>query len=299
MTDASLLARGYVEAEAITRARAKSFHFASRFLGRVTKARAFAVYAFCRRCDDAVDGALTSPTAIADLRAQVDDVYRGVDRGDPILAAFVDTVRATALPKYAVLDLVDGMEQDLTKKRYASWDELLHYCQLAAGTVGIMMASVFGVDDPSALAPAAALGRAMQLTNVLRDVREDLEEHGRIYLPLDALAHEGVTEDDLRAFAARGAIGPGPAGEGLRAVMREGARRAGVLYRVADRGVPHLVTRAGRMTVRVMRATYSEILHVLEEQRWDPFVGRASTGTARKIEATALALLSSRLEARA
>jgi phytoene synthase len=298
MSDASLLARGYELAESITRDRAKSFHFASRFLGRRTKARAFAVYAFCRRCDDTVDGAgaatATLPARLADLRAQVDDAYRGLDRGDPVLAAFSETVRATSMPKYAVLDLIAGMEQDLTKKRYATWEELLHYCQLAAGTVGIMMASVFGIDDERALSNAAALGRAMQLTNVLRDVREDLEQHDRIYLPQQALAAEGVTEADLRTFAARGGIQPGPVGEGFRAVMREGARRAGVLYHFGERGVPHIVNRTGRTTVRVMRATYAEILHVLEEQRWDPFVRRARTGTARKVEATALALLEAR-----
>lgn len=296
MSEANLVRRGYAAAEAITRDRARSFHFASRFLGRTTKAHAFAVYAFCRRCDDAVDSGGTDLAArVAELRAQVDDAYRGVDRGDPILAAFGDTARTTDIPKDAIHDLLRGMEQDLTKTRYASWEELLDYCQLAAGTVGIMMASVLGVDDRRALENAAALGRAMQITNVLRDVGEDLREHGRIYLPLVPLGDNGVTEDDLRRFLARGAIEPGPVGDGFRAVMREAAARAETLYRLADRGVPSIRTRSGRACVRVMRATYSDILRVLEDRGWDPFRGRASTSTRRKVRLSVRALF---LEAR-
>lgn len=291
MKNEALIVEGYEGAAAITRDRAKSFYFASRFLGATARERAFAVYAFCRRCDDAVDtGSGDLAPRVEDLRAQVDDAYRGEDRGDPILAAFSDTARSTAIPKDALYELIRGMEQDLTKKRYATWDELLDYCQLAAGTVGIMMASVFGVSDRAALENAAALGRAMQITNVLRDVREDLDEHGRIYLPLVPLRDNGVTEEDLVQFAARGAIAPGRAGEGFRAVMREAARRAEELYRLADAGVPFIRSQSGRACVRVMRASYSEILRVLEARGWDPFRGRARTSTARKLRVSVRAL---------
>lgn len=292
MKNEALIARGYEQAAAITRDRAKSFHFASRFLGPIARERAFAVYAFCRRCDDAVDtGGNDLAGRVSDLRAQVDDAYRGEDRGDPILAAFGDTARATAIPKEALHELIRGMEQDLVKKRYATWDELLDYCQLAAGTVGIMMASVFGVSDRAALENAAALGRAMQITNVLRDVREDLEEHGRIYLPLVPLRDNGVTEEDLARFASRGSVAPGPAGDGFRAIMREAARRAEELYRLADEGVPFIRSRSGQACVRVMRASYSEILRVLASRDWDPFRGRARTSTVRKVRVSARALL--------
>ncbi|CAN5657654.1 phytoene/squalene synthase family protein [soil metagenome] len=291
----TLAAKGYRLAEATTRDRARSFHFASRLLGRTTKARAFAVYAFCRRCDDAVDtGGKDLSRRVDDLRAQVEDAYLGDDRGDPILAAFGDTARATAIPKAAVLELIRGMEQDLTKTEYETWDELLDYCQLAAGTVGIMMASVLGVSHRGALENAAALGRAMQITNVLRDVGEDLEEHGRVYLPLVPLRDNGVTLDDLRSFALRRSLPTGAKGEGFRAVMREAAARADKLYRFADEGVAAITSRSGRACVRVMRASYSEILRVLSERGWDPFRGRASASTARKFRVSARALFEAR-----
>lgn len=281
-----LASRGYRSAARITRDRAKSFYFASLALGPDTKRAAFAVYAFCRRCDDAVDEGSREGVKdrVAALRAQLDDAYAGRPHGDPILAALAETVRLRAVPKEAFVELVRGMEQDLTRTRYRTWEELDEYCQLAAGTVGIMMASVFGVRDSSALVSASALGRAMQLTNVLRDVREDLERHDRVYLPLDELEAGGVREEHLRAFARRGSLDASAEAAGVRSVMREGARRARELYATADVGVPLILPRTGRASVRLMRATYSEILNVLHAQGDDPFRGRASTSRARKVQ---------------
>jgi len=288
-----LTSRGYHQAERITRERAKSFHFASMALGPETKRAAFAVYAFCRRCDDAVDEGSREGLSgrVAELRVQLDDAYRGAPHGDPVLAAFAETVQLRAVPKEAFVELIRGMEQDLTKTRYRNWDELDEYCELAAGTVGIMMASVFGVRETRALVHASALGRAMQLTNVLRDVKEDLEQHDRVYLPLDVLEAAGAGEAHLRDFARRGALDASPAADAVRSVMREGARRARGLYRLADQGVPFIIPRTGRASVRLMRATYSEILNVLEAQGFDPFRGRASTSRGQKVRVGVRALL--------
>ena len=287
-------AQGYGQAEAITRARAKSFSFASVALDPATRRAAFAVYAFCRRCDDAVDEAAPGEdlaARVATLRHELAAVYAGDDLGDPILAAFGDTVRARGVPKDAFEDLILGMEQDLTKTRYATWEETLRYCELAAGTVGRMMAAVFGVRDPAALGPAAALGRAMQLTNILRDVREDLVEHGRIYLPEEALAARGLTEAHLRGWAAAGGLDGSAEAESFRDLAEEPAGRARGLSREADRGVPALLTPSGRACVRLMRVTYASILDVLEARRWDAFAGRARTTAGYKIRVGARAVL--------
>ncbi len=291
-----LVRAGYRESERITRERARSFAFASSALGADLKRASFAVYAFCRRCDDAVDSAeglaaQQLAARVADLRAQVADAYRGEDRGDPVLAAFGDTVRAHAVPRQAVLELIDGMEQDLTTKRYETWDELLVYCDLAAGTVGRMMASVFGVTQISALEHASALGCAMQLTNVLRDVAEDALVHDRVYLPRIALAQAGIDDARLAAWARAGSLDASAEAEAMRGVMREAGRRASALYEKADEGVPYIVVASGRACVRLMRATYSEILSVLAARGWDPFAGRASTSLPRKLRVGARALI--------
>lgn len=135
----------------------------------------------------------------------------------------------------------------------------------------------------------------MQLTNVLRDVREDLEQHGRVYLPLDVLEAAGAREEDLRAFSRRGGLDDSPAAGAVRSVMREGARRARELYALADLGVPYIIPRTGRASVRLMRATYSEILNVLAAQDHDPFRGRASTSRGRKLRVGLRALLGGRV----
>jgi 15-cis-phytoene synthase len=293
---------GYRMAEAVTRERAKSFAFASVALNAKTRRAAFAVYAFCRRCDDAVDGGvrdgLSHDERVAELRDRVDvlraevrAVYAGDDGGDPVLAAFGDAVRGRGVPMEAVFGLIDGMEQDVTVTRYATWDDLLHYCELAAGTVGRMMAAIFGIRETAALAPASALGRAMQLTNVLRDVREDFVDHGRIYLPTEALSERGLGESHLAEFARREKLGEGASADAFRDLVREAATRARTLYCKADRGVPRITSSAGRACVRLMRSSYSEILTVLEARSWDPFVGRASTTTREKIRAGARAVL--------
>jgi phytoene synthase len=290
----TLVAEGYRTAERITRDRAKSFAFASIALDPATKRACFAAYAFCRRCDDAVDDGSIAPedlpAKIAELRSDVDAVYAGDHRNDPILAAFGDTVRSRSVPRRAVDELIDGMELDLTKVRYETWDELEHYCELAAGTVGRMLAAIFGVQDRGALVHASALGRAMQLTNVMRDVGEDILERDRVYLPIEALRARGLEAATLHRFAEQRRLDESEAAHAFRDVMREATVRARALYAMADRGVPKITSTAGRACVRLMRASYSEILNVIEARRYDVFAGRASTSTATKVKVGAAAV---------
>ncbi len=294
----SVVERGYEEAQRITLGRAKSFSFAARALPKETRRHAFAVYAFCRRCDDAVDTAATREAAeggVAALRTSLDLAYdtgRAVTSiADPVLSAFADTVRSRHVPRSAFDDLLLGMAEDVGLKQLETWDELDRYCQLAAGTVGIMMASIFGVSLPSALTEAAALGRAMQLTNILRDVGEDVLQHDRVYLPRVALEEAGVTRSDLVRFAQNRRLDGSPAGLGLKRVMRFAAHRARRLYAQADLGVPLLATPTARACVRLMRATYSEIVNVIEAADWDVFAERRHTRGIDKVRVGARALL--------
>jgi phytoene synthase len=276
------LDEGYRRAEAITRARAKSFAFAAAVLDPKTRRAAFALYAFCRRCDDAVDG---SERGVLGLRAEILAAYAGDDLGDPILAAFGDTARAYGVPREAVLGLIDAMERDLAPVRLASWEELDAYAELAAGTVGRMMAAVLGVARAEAALHAAALGRAMQLTNCARDVREDFVVHGRIYVPI---ARYGVTARDLERWSAARALDASPAADGFRALMRDLERNARALYDFADAGVPYIVTRRGRACVRLMAGAYAAILDALAARGHDPFAGRARAKTGEKLRRAVL-----------
>lgn len=288
---------GFARAERITKARAKSFAFASHVLGPECRRGAFAVYAFCRGCDDAVDDERVTGEVrakrIGDLRERAKAVYqREADDfalaadGDPLMAAFRATVRRHHIPFSAVSGLLDGMERDLEATRYQSMEDLESYCQQAAGTVGIMMASIFDARSEEALNAAAALGRAMQLTNVLRDVREDLLVHDRVYLPAEMLAARGLQESDLRNFAESARLS-GPKADSFRSVMRTLAGRARALYAWADRGIPLIPRRRARACVRLMRSSYAEILSLLEEADWDPFRGLVHAPLSRKLKAAA------------
>ena len=148
---------------------------------------AAALYAWCRRCDDAVDGPRDAPRAPGPSKscASSSPIYgAGLKSKRSDAAGFQDVVRRHAIPRRCAEDLVDGMAMDIGAVRYQTFDELLLYCYRVAGTVGLMMAHVMGVRNSSALRRAVDLGVAMQLTNICRDVAEDAARD-RIYLPAD------------------------------------------------------------------------------------------------------------------
>jgi phytoene synthase len=282
-THDALLAEGYESARRVTRHHAKSFYFSSAVLFGVRRRGAFALYAFCRRLDDLIDESTEADRAQA-LEAARDMVRALFERGEvkPLapwpaseLHALLDTTRRFGVPLTPFLELIDGMEMDLTKSRYATSAELDLYCYRVAGVVGLMMAPLLGTTDPRALQHAADLGRAMQLTNILRDVQEDLGR-GRLYLPQDELAREGVTEAELRA----GTLTPG-----LERLLRAQVQRARALYASAARGVPFLRGFGSMRVVRLMGRIYGGILDVLEARGLDVFAGRASVSTAGKLKA--------------
>ena len=273
------LLQGYRECARVTQQHARTFHLASYALGPVRRRGAFAVYAFCRRIDDTVDEAEGAPRDvleqhIARLREQLDAVcsHRALD--DPQLLALRDTIRRFGIERRPFDELIDGVASDIDLAQIETEEELDRYCYLVAGTVGLIMARLFGVRTESALTHAIDLGKAMQLTNILRDVREDLLEKHRVYLPANRLREAGIAADDLRASTASPA---------LRGVVAGLAARARVLYASADRGIPMLVSPSGRAATAIMSDSYAEILSVLEEKNWDVLAGRASVSSGRRI----------------
>lgn len=259
------------------RRHAKSFHFASHFLPRDKRYAAYAVYAFCRTMDDAVDCAPPgqAEAALHAFCRRLDDVYAGrldVAADDP-LRAFESVVREYGVPQRHFLDLADGCRMDLTVTRYADWPALEGYCYRVAGVVGLIMSRVFRLPDPAAEPRAVAMGNAMQLTNILRDVREDWER-GRVYLPQGEMARFGVTESDLAA---------GRVTDGFRSLMAFQVTRARALYADGAAGLASLPPDGSRGTAAVMSTVYGGILDDIERRGYDVFSGRAHLSTARKL----------------
>ena len=273
----------FLAARDVCRRHAKSFYFASHFLPREKRFAAYAVYAFCRMMDDAVDEAPPggAEAALAQFCERLDEVYAGslnVPAEHP-LRAFAATVRECEIPKSYFLDLAEGCRMDLTVTRYADWPALETYCYRVAGVVGLIMSRVFELPDPAAESAAVAMGNAMQLTNILRDVREDWGR-GRLYLPTGELARFGVSESDLSA----GRVTPQ-----FRELMRFEIARARDLYAQGAAGLAALPADGSRGTAAVMSAVYGGILEDIERRGFDVFSGRAHLSTFQKLRRLRLA----------
>ena len=189
---APLVEQGYRECEALTRARAGNFYYGIRLLPAAKRRAMCAVYAFARRVDDIGDGTEPSARKLALLDAAKTQLE--APDGDLRMLALADAERCFALPHGAFLDLIAGVEMDVRGETYETFDELVTYCRRVAGSIGRLSLAIFGTSERELAEPLADdLGVAMQLTNILRDVREDLDR-GRVYLPREDLNRFGCAE---------------------------------------------------------------------------------------------------------
>jgi phytoene synthase len=277
-SDAWALRRSYAQAERITAVWARSFHFASRFLPRAKRFAVFALYDYCRYADNLVDlrGARPADEVRADLAA-LGDLVRSLRAGTEAPAerwlALADTLHRYEVPLDPLLGLLDGVAMDLERVRYPDYPTLHRYCRLVAGGVGLMLGPVLGATSRRFREPGIGLGVAMQLTNVLRDVGEDLDS-GRVYLPADELARHGVDPDALE----RREVTPA-----FVSLMRFQVTRARRLFRAADDVVDLFPEDGSRLTVRLLQRTYAGILDAIERQEYDVFRRRAYVSGPRKI----------------
>lgn len=299
-------------ARSICKRHAKSFYFASFFLPKPKRNAAYAVYAFCRMIDDAIDednasiesasqpsdsnlnriepstssggccGGSSLDARLGMFRDRLNEIYSGRlelpneqfrSETQHALWAFARTVERYEIPKDYFLDLALGCQMDLTVQRYATWNSLEKYCYHVAGVVGLIMSGVFGVRSSDAGQYAVAIGNAMQLTNILRDVKEDWQR-GRIYLPLEDLARFGYSQGDL----SRGVVN-----DAFRRLMKFQVARARSLYREGSKGLCWLADDGSRLTASAMAVIYSGILDAIERQHYDVFRQRAHLTTAQKI----------------
>lgn len=189
-----IASRAYAEVQRLTRRRARNFAYGIMVLPREKRHAIAAIYAFARRVDDIADGTLP----VGEKRAQLEQLrslLEHPEEDDAMLVALADARTRFPIPAHALQALIDGGMQDLEQSRYATFEELRGYCQKVAGAVGVACVAVYGSDD---VERAETLGIALQLINIMRDVREDWEL-GRVYLPQDELASFGVTERDIAA----------------------------------------------------------------------------------------------------
>jgi phytoene synthase len=281
-------------------AHSKSFALASRLFDRRRRDEVCAVYALCRRLDDAIDDAAPAalPAVLARVEAEVEALFADAVPGDTAARAFQAVARRRGIPAHYARELVAGFAMDARAARYARLEDLLLYAWRVAGTVGTMLCHVMGVADDAALPRAAHLGVAMQLTNVARDVVEDWER-GRLYLPASLLG-----EPAARTLGARLAAG-GPRQAAELAPCRAALERAVAAllaesdryYASADRGLAALDRRAG-LAVDAARRIYAAIGDGLR-RRGDVLGPRLVVGRGRKLARLAGALAASAVSARA
>lgn len=258
-----------------TRTAARNFYYAFVLLSEPRRSAIYALYAFARRADDAVDEATSADAArrdIARLRTEVDAIVRGEPENDPVQIALADAVQRFSIPRRHLDELVDGMEMDIDITRFATAADLEGYCDRVAAAPGLASLYIFGFSDPKAPELARELGIAMQLVNVLRDVAEDAAR-GRIYIPLDTLAAHGATEDDIL----QGRLTPE-----IRRIFEAHAATARQAFAAAN-PLTDMLDGPARSCVTMLSTTYQSILDQIEDRGYDVFTNRARLSTARKL----------------
>jgi phytoene synthase len=249
------LRSAYDYCKTVVRKSAGNFFLAFQLLPRTKRYAIYAVYAFCRAADDAVDE-LPEPSlgraSLELVKGALERVYRGNPQTD-LEVALADTVGRYRLTRQYFDDLLLGMEGDIGPVALDTKSELEEYCYRAAGTVGLLCLEVFGVAGHTAKKYGLALGRALQLTNVIRDLREDARR-GRVYVPSELMAEYGVTREDLAE---------GRGGKGFEKLMRVLIGMAKSAYEEAERHRPRSAA-ARLITSEAMRRVYKALLYEIE-----------------------------------
>jgi 15-cis-phytoene synthase len=260
--------RAYAEVERLTRQRARNFAYGIMVLPREKRRAIAAIYAFARRVDDVADGDLEATEKRARLH-ELRDQLDAEPGEDAMLVALADARTRFPIPRQALNALVDGGLHDLDQTRYADFDELRGYCTKVAGAVGVCCVAVYGSDD---VERAETLGIALQLINIIRDVREDWEL-GRVYLPQDELSSFGVSEDDIAA---------GNVSAAWHALMTFQAERARA-YLQDGLGLLRSLDSRSALCVSTFAGLYRTTLDRIEERGFDVFEGPPHLSTLTKL----------------
>jgi phytoene synthase len=270
--DASLDA-DYERCAQVTRRSRSSFYYAFVLLPPERRRALHAVYAFCRFIDDiADDESIREPALLLKRwREELDRVYAGAPTR-ALSRALADSARRFNIPRDLFEEIINGVEMDLSRKRYQTWEELRPYCYRVASALGLICIEIFGYRNPSAKLYAENLGLALQLTNIMRDVREDADR-GRIYLPLEDLARFNVSEDEILG----GVYSPN-----FVSLMDFEATRARELYALAQSELA-AEDRATMLTAEAMRLIYAALLERIIKSNYRVLDRRHSLSAPHKL----------------
>lgn len=264
--------QSYRHCRDVARSRARNFYYSFLLLSAQQRRAMCAIYAFMRRCDDLSDEPGATRAALDRWRADMDDALeRGSFGPDPLWPAFRHTVRRFGIPHKYFHDMLDGVISDLEPRRVRTFDELYRYCYQVASVAGLTAVHVFGFESPRTLPLAEKCGIAFQLTNILRDIKEDAGL-GRIYLPAEDLSRFGVAEDDLIA----GRTTP----EFVRLMEFEAARAAS--YYEESRPLLELVHPRSRPSLWALISIYSRLLDRIRSGGYDVFTRRVRLSALEK-----------------
>jgi phytoene synthase len=251
----------------IARTRARNFYYSFLLLSSEQKSAMCAVYAFMRYCDDISEGEGASREAIDQWRADLDRALAGDYPDNPLWPAFDDTVKRYRIPHKYFHEMIDGVSGDLEPREIQNFDELYRYCYQVASVVGLTIVHIFGFGSPEALLLAEKCGIAFQLTNILRDVRED-RENARIYIPAE----------DIRRFDADLAYYD----EKFVSLMRFEAERAHRYY-ADSRPLIGMVDERSRRSLWAMIEIYRRLLMKIEKSNFQVLDGRVRVPAWEKL----------------
>lgn len=281
-----LLSEAYDRCGEVCAEYAKTFNLGTMLMTPERRRAIWAIYVWCRRTDELVDGPNASyitPAALDRWENRLEDVFNGRPF-DMLDGALSDTVSNFPVDIQPFRDMIEGMRMDLRKSRYKNFDELYLYCYYVAGTVGLMSVPIMGIAPESKATTesvynaALALGIANQLTNILRDVGEDARR-GRVYLPQDELAQAGLSDEDI--FAGR-------VTDKWRIFMKKQIHRARKFFDEAEKGVTELSS-ASRFPVWASLVLYRKILDEIEANDYNNFTKRAYVSKSKKLIALPIA----------
>ncbi len=283
--EALRLTAGFEKCRKITRKYGTSFYFATQFFPRETRIGIYAVYAFARIPDEIVDDpkAKNKGAALAELDEWRRQWLLAMEQGgsnDDVMNAIVHVFKKYDIPVGEGEAFLRSMFQDEEKNAYANYAELEDYMYGSAGVIGLMVTRIVGFSSEAAFPFALKLGYAFQLTNFLRDIREDCDDLGRVYLPEDELAKFSLDRKDIFKHTND---------ERFTAFMKFQIERNRDVYRQALPGIKMLHWR-GRLAVRVSYVLYKAILKEIERANYNVYAGRVRTNSQQKIALSIKAL---------
>jgi 15-cis-phytoene synthase len=275
----------YTRCAEITRRSSSNFYYAFMLLPAERRRALHAVYAFCRFIDDIADDESSHDAAalLKRWRDEVDRVYAG-EPTRAISRALADSARNFNIPREHFDEIITGVEMDLTRNRYQTFEELRQYCYRVASAVGLICIEIFGYTNPAARDYAEKLGIACQLTNIMRDVKEDAQRN-RIYLPLEDLARFDVSEEEILHSVYN---------DNFVRLMQFEAMRAQDFYREAEAALP-AEDRGTLLTAEAMRMIYGALLDRIVRSNYRVLDRRHSLSAPLKLYLVGRAWASSRL----